>query len=723
MNTNTYQIMGMDCANCAKKLEKGVGRLEGIQTVQIDFATGKMHIEGNVLGDQLKQRVEALGYGMVAPDDQAVKVNAKKGGVVGFVAYLLGQDATRMALIGGGMILGVLLAMLVGLSAGIGNVLFVVSMGITAYPIAKSGVINLLINRDFNIDLLMTIAAIGAVIIGEYLEAATVIFLFAIGESLEGYAADRARDSIRSLMEIAPPQAVLLENGKESVVPVEILKVGDVIVVKPGDRIAMDGVIVSGSSEINQSTLTGESLPVFKEKGAEVFAGTINESGALEIQVTSLVEDNTINRIIQLVEAAQSVRAPSQRMIDQFARWYTPSIVVLALLIATIPPLVFGAPFWDTSSTHGWFYRALALLVIACPCALVISAPVTIISAITMGTRRGVLIKGGAHLEALAQVKAFAFDKTGTLTAGKPVVVDNRSDLCVAEDACEYCDDVLALAAAVEQRSSHPLAQAVVQAASARGVASVYAPAEDVALLPGKGVQGRVAERFITIGSHRLFDEEYNHSERIHQLANDAEAQGQTTMLLRDDDKVLGYIAFSDAVREESKAVVAEVKALGGITVMLTGDHQRVAENVGANVGVDEVRSELLPADKVDAVKALLLQHKSVAMVGDGVNDAPALATATVGIAMGDVGSAQAMETADLVLVGDDLRQLPFAIKLARFARGIIRQNVLLSLAVKVAFMLLAIFGAATLWMAILADVGMSLLVTLNGMRPLRFNR
>jgi Cd2+/Zn2+-exporting ATPase len=339
-----------------------------------------------------------------------------------------------------------------------------------------------------------------------------------------------------------------------------------------------------------------------------------------------------------------------------------------------------------------------------------------------MGTRHGILIKGGAHLEALAQVKAFAFDKTGTLTAGKPVVVDSRTDACESDNGCEYCDDVLALAAAVEQRSTHPLAQAVVQAAEARGVASVYAAAEDVAILPGKGVQGRVDSRFITIGSHRLFDDEYAHSERLHELAIDAEAQGQTTMLLRDEDRVLGYIAFKDAIREESKAAVAAVKALGATTIMLTGDHQRVAETVGVDVGVDMVKAGLLPEDKVAAVKDLLGQHGQVAMVGDGVNDAPALATATVGIAMGDVGSAQAMETADLVLVGDDLRQLPFAIRLARFARGIIGQNVMLSLGVKVLFMVLALMGAATLWMAILADVGMSLLVTLNGMRPLRFS-
>ncbi len=720
MEDNTYCVVGMDCGTCAQKLEKGVNNLEGVQSVTVDFATSKIHIMGDVALDTLKKRVEALGYKLT---DEPSNFEEPRGGIIGFWDFLSARFETRLALIGGGMIVLIVLATMIGLSSNIANPLFVLAMAITAYPIARSGLNNLFINHDFNINLLMTIAAVGAVIIGEYLESATVIFLFAVGEALEGYTTERARNSIRSLMTLAPAQAIRLKDGEETVVPVENLIVGDVILVKPGERVAMDGLVVAGNSDVNQAPITGESLPVLKQVGAEVFAGSINGAGALEVQVTRLAADNTLSRIIQLVEEAQSVRAPSQRLIDQFARWYTPLVVGIALLVATLPPLLFGGPFWDTSTTHGWLYRALALLVISCPCALVISAPVTIISAITTGARQGVLIKGGAHLEALAGVQAFAFDKTGTLTRGEPTVIANVSDECTNDERCVACDDVLALAAALERRSTHPLARAVVHAAQERGLDRVYTPAEEVEMLVGMGLRGKVGERQITIGSHRFFDTQYPHSPALHEQINGIEAQGQTTMLLHDDERVRGYIAFSDAVRPESLQTIADLKQLGTTTIMLTGDNESVAESVGRSVGVDDIRAGLLPEDKVDAVRGLTTTYRSVAMVGDGINDAPALATATVGIAMGGAGSAQALETADLVLMSDDLCQLPFVLRLARFTRRLIAQNVAFSLAVKAAFMILAVLGLATLWMAILADVGMSLLVTLNGMRPLGFKR
>src|SRR5690606_1866810 len=463
-------------------------------------------------------------------------------------------------------------AALLGANETLVNLIYVVATLVALYPVAVSGVRALWINRDFNINLLMTIAAVGAILIDETLEAATVVFLFAIGEALEGYTTDRARQSIRSLMTLAPARAILLQDGREIDVPVESLVAGDVILVKPGERIPMDGKVLRGESGVDQSPVTGESIPVQKSRDDEVFAGTINGSGALEISVTRLAADNTIQRIIRLVEEAQSVRAPSQRLIDQFARVYTPAVVLIAAFVAVVPPLLFNAPFYDLADgTHGWLYRALSLLVIACPCALVISTPVTVISAITAAARRGVLIKGGAHLEMLGRVRAFAFDKAGTLTRGKPTVTAVRAIDCETGSACELCDDVLALASAVERRSAHPLAQAVVDAAHMRGLSDVYAPAEAVESLAGRGIQGQLRDKVITVGSHSLFDAEHPHSPQFCQLVQEVEANGQTAMLLCDGDRVRGYIAVADAVRPESAEVVASLRDLGQHTVMLTG--------------------------------------------------------------------------------------------------------------------------------------------------------
>jgi Zn2+/Cd2+-exporting ATPase len=717
MASKTYIVTGMDCADCARSVERGVKRLESVNTVRVDFGTSKMHVDGEVTQEVLRQRVEKLGYGLA--DETALKSEKKsRGGVIGFWDYLNSRRETRLALGGGFLALIGFVASLLGLPENISALVFIAAMAITAYPIARSGISTLLVNREFNINLLMTIAAIGAVIINEPFEAATVIFLFAIGEALEGYTADRARDSLRSLMELAPAQAHV--DGQ--VIPVELLRVNDVILVKPGERIPMDGVIVEGESDVNQAPITGESIPVQKGKDADVFAGTINGSGALKISVTHLAADNTLSRIIRMVEEAQSVRAPSQRAVDQFARIYTPAVVVIAVLVALVPPLLFNAPFYNMADGgHGWLYRALSLLVIACPCALVISAPVTVISAITAAARRGVLFKGGAHLEALGQVKAFAFDKTGTLTYGNPVVTTARSIDCATGESCAYCDDVLALAAAVESSSAHPLAKAVVGAAQERGLQMAYPHAESVEMLAGQGVRGTVTGKPVTVGSHALFDSQYPHTPEFCSLVKDAEAHGQTTMLLADGERVRGFIGVADAVREDSAKAIEELKALGLETTMLTGDNPTVASAVGQQVHVDDVRAGLLPADKVDAVKELRAKYGSVAMVGDGVNDTPALAAATVGIAMGGAGSAQALETADVALMGDDIKQLPFAVRLSRFARSLIQQNMGISFGVKVLFLILAVFFDTSLWLAIFADVGVSLIVTLNGMRPLRF--
>ncbi|MBE2195882.1 MAG: cadmium-translocating P-type ATPase [Anaerolinea sp.] len=722
MSTQTYTIGGMDCAHCAQEVESGVEKLQGVNSVRVEFATCKMILDGDVSFETLKQRVESLGKTVTPYQEQAAGAVSSRGGLIGFWDYLLARRETRLALIGGGIVMiTAILGLLLRLPESTMGIAYSAGMLITLYPILKSGINSLRINREFNINLLMSIAAVGAILIGEYLESATVIFLFAVGESLEGYTADRARNSIRSLIALKPRTALRLRNRHEEQISVDDLAVGEIILVKPGENIPMDGVVRMGASGVNQAPITGESVPIAKTPGAEVFAGSINGEGTLQIEVTRLAQDNTLSRIIKLVEEAQNVRAPSQRLIDQFARYYTPAVTVLAALVAFLPPLLFGAPFYDTAAGHGWLYRALSMLVIACPCALVISAPVTVISAITAAARRGILIKGGAHLEALGMARAFAFDKTGTLTQGKPTVTGYRAADCTTEDGCERCDEILALATAVERRAAHPLAQAVVSAAESRHLEGVYAPAESVEMLAGRGVRGRVEGKEITVGSHPLFDQEHPHPVTLCRDVQAAEAQGQTTMMLAEGGEVKGFIALADTLRADSPQVIHDLNAMNIATVMLTGDNLTAAKAIGAQAGVRDVRAGLLPADKVEAVKELLKQHGNVVMVGDGINDTPALAAATVGIAMGGAGSPQALETADVALMADDLGALPYAVRLSRFARGLIRQNVGFSFTLKAGFLVLALLGATSLWAAVFADVGMSLMVTLNGMRPLSY--
>lgn len=718
--TSIYHVEGMDCANCAREVEASVERLTGVQSVVVDFVSGQMHLRGSVPFAQLAARVALTGKRLVEPTAPAQPSAPARGGVTGFWAYLRRKSDTQLALVGAALVILTFVLTLAGLSSEVSRWLYSGGMLITLYPIARNGLGTLWATRQFNINLLMTIAAFGALALGEYLESATVIFLFAIGEALEGYTADRARDSIRGLVALKPTVATRVLGILQETVPVDQLAVGERVLVRPGDQIPVDGQVVSGASSVNQAPITGESLPVSKMAGDEVFAGSINGEGALTVNVTRLAADNTLSRIINLVEQAASNRARSQRLIDRFASIYTPAVTVLAALVAFLPPLLLNAPFYDTPTEHGWLYRAISMLVIACPCALVISTPVTVISAITAAARRGVLIKGGVHLEALGTIKVVAFDKTGTLTYGRPVLAQVHSADCTGAEACPACDDLLALANAVEAQTAHPLARAITQAAETRALSTVYPPAEAVELLPGRGVRGQVNHQQITLGSHRFFDESLPHSPELCHLIQAAEAQGQTTLLVAENDRVRGFLSLTDAVRPVSQQVVSELTAQGITTVMLTGDHAAAATHVAGQVGVHDVRASLLPADKLAAIHSLRQQIGPVAMVGDGVNDTPALAAATVGIAMGAAGSPQALETADVALMADDLTQLPFALRLARFARHLITQNVLLSFGVKAVFLVLAFFGLTSLWVAILADVGMSLLVTLNGMRPLR---
>jgi Cd2+/Zn2+-exporting ATPase len=704
-----YTVTGMDCAHCAETLQNGISRLDGVNAAKVDFVGGKLVVEGDINLATLQQRAGSLGnYTLTPPDAPTTSEEPLRGDLIGFGLYLLRETPTRFALTGGAFtLIGVLLASLGLLQAPYTTLTYIVATAIAAYPIARSGVNNLFINRNFNLNLLMTIAAVGAVVIGETVEAAVVIFLYAVGEALEGFTADRARQSIRSLADVAPATAVR-RNGEILIeVPVESLVVGDVILVRPSERIPMDGEIVSGQTSVNQAAITGESMPVARSVGDGVYAGSLNGDGAVDVRVTQVVADNTLNRMIQLVEQAQSVRAPSQRRIDQFAAYYTPAMTIAALLVATVPPLVFGAPFLETDTGHGWLYRALAMLMIACPCSLVISTPVTVVSAITTAARRGVLIKGGLHLETLGRVTAVAFDKTGTLTHGEPTVTSYHA---LHGDA----NAVLNVAAAVEQASTHPLARAIVTAATESG------HAQGVVNMAGDGVRGVVNGQRVIVGSHRYFDAHLPHDKTVCEQVAEAERNGQTTVLVAQDEQVTGVISVADTVRENSREVVDTLHTLGLSTHMLTGDNATVAEIVGGQVGVSAIHAELLPQHKSDWVRERA-EVERVAMVGDGVNDTPALAAASVGIAMGGAGSAQAIETADIVLMADDISALPFTVRLSRFADRLIRQNIVLSVGVKLAFTVLAVAGLTSLWGAIFADVGMLVLVTLNGMRPLRF--
>jgi len=724
----TFKIQGMDCAGCARTVESGVAQLPGVESCELNATTERLRVRGSVAAAVVAERVRALGYEALAAETAAPSAPAPAPSLISF---LWGRGETRLALLGALLVLpGAVLHEIFGWELLWVDLLALVALVVAGLPVARAAWRSLTVSRELTINGLMTIAAVGAVVIGAYVEAGMVMVLFAIGEALEGYSTSRARHAIRSLMALAPETAARLLGGREERVPVAALAVGDVILVRPGERIAMDGTVLAGLSSVNQAPITGESRPVDKAPGAELFAGSINGEGALEVAVSRPASDSTISRMIRLVQEAQERRAPAQRMVDQFARWYTPAVVVIALLTAVLPSLLFGQPFWNpTPDEFGWLYRGLALLVVACPCALVISTPVSVISALSAAARGGVLIKGGAALEALGRVRAVAFDKTGTLTAGRPAVVAVRPVGCDGPGDggvghCAACDEVLALAYAVERRSEHPLAFAIMAAAEARGLAGALPAAEQVVALPGRGVSGLVGGRHVSVGSHRHFDETVPHTVADCGAAERDAGKGRTPLLVSVDGRYVGTISVADAVRPSSRAAVARLRSLGVRAVaMLTGDHRDTARAIAAEVGVDDVRAELLPEGKVAAVATLERTFGPVAMVGDGINDAPALATAAVGVAIGGAhgGTTQAMETADVTLMSDDLRRLPFALRLSRAALRTIGINVALSIGIKLLFLVAVLLGYGTMWMAVLADMGTSLLVTLYGLRLLRF--
>jgi len=581
------------------------------------------------------------------------------------------------------------------------QILFLAVVLISGHSLIKEGLFSVW-KRRLDINFLISIAAAGAFLIGHGEEGAAVIFLFYIAEFLEDYATERARKSVASLLKLAPEMATIRKNATEVRVHVHEVKVGDILVVKPGDKIPLDGIVIKGSSSVNQAPITGESMPVPKVKGDYVFAGTINGEGYLEIKVTKKSDETILSKIVKIVEEAQKEKSKTEAFIDRFAKYYTPSVVILAFLTMTFPPLVFGLEFSE------WFYRALVLLVVSCPCALAISTPVSIVSGLTSAAKNGVLIKGGSYLEEIKNVKVIVFDKTGTLTEGKPEVID-----VIALN--EYSEkDVLQIGASLESRSTHPLAEAIIEKAKEENV-----KLKDVRAfksIAGKGLKGRIEGKRFYVGSKSFFKE--LGIEFPDKLLGDIEEEGKTAVLIGNEKHVIGIIALMDKIREASYSLIKELKAKGITTIMLTGDNEKVARVIAERLKIDAYYAELLPEDKVEVINELLKKHEHIVMIGDGVNDAPALAKAHVGIAMGAIGSDVAIETSDIALMHDDLTKVNYLINLSKKTMSVVKQNVLVSILIKGSFAILAFPGIITLWLAVaVGDMGLSLAVILNALR------
>ncbi|WP_342543547.1 heavy metal translocating P-type ATPase [Paenisporosarcina sp. FSL H8-0542] len=694
---NVYRLQGLSCTNCAAKFEKNLRDIETVNDVQLNFGASKLTVLGNASIEEL-EKAGAFDGIKVVPANQKVQekresIWKKRENQRTFISALL-------------LLLGYISSVIYDEESNQTIFIFGLSILIGGYNLIKVGLVNLT-KLQFDMKTLMTIAVIGAAIIGEWGEGAVVVFLFAISEALESYSMDKARQSIRTLMDIAPNTAIIKRGKNEFDVAVEDIQIGDVMILKPGQKIAMDGEVILGQSSINQASITGESVPVHKMIGDEVYAGTLNEEGSLEVRVTKRVEDTTIAKIIHLVEEAQAEKAPSQQFVDKFAKYYTPAIMLISLLVAVFPPLFLGGDWSE------WIYRGLAVLVVGCPCALVVSTPVAIVTAIGNAARNGVLIKGGIHLEEAGRLKVVAFDKTGTLTKGTPEVtsVVSLSEMNISE--------ILQLSASIEKFSQHPLASAIMKEAEKQKIELV--PVVDFQSITGKGAKATIDDQVIYIGSPNLFRETHSILSTIEAQVKALQMDGKTVMLLGTEYELKGLIAVADQVRENSLNVIKKLHKLGiQKTIMLTGDNQATGSAIGKQLELTDVRAELMPQDKLSVIKSLREEHGKVAMVGDGVNDAPALASATVGIAMGGAGTDTALETADIALMADDLEKLPYTIALSRKTLNIIYQNVAFAFGLKVLALVLIIPGWLTLWMAIFADMGATLIVVLNSLRLIR---
>lgn len=727
LTERTYVIRGMDCAEEVEALKGTVGQLEGVRNLTFNLLNGTLTVEADqsLADPTILDAVRRAGLVAVPTADSP----ASEGGLpaetlwerrgrlmmcilsgvmlaAGFVAHAIGHESLLAAVTSARDASGSLpaAAIVFYLSA-------VVLGGWHLVPKAAASLSSL--RPDMN--LLMTIAVLGAAGIGEWFEAATVAFLFALALLMESWSITRARHAIRALTHLSPPVAhqVCPRDGDIMQVPVADVPIDAIILVRPGERIPLDGVLTEGRTTVNQAPITGESSPVDKNIGDEVLAGTINHDGAISVRVTKLAANTTLARIIRMVEEAQGRRAPVEQWVDRFARYYTPAMIVLAVVIAVIPPLLFDGQ-WAK-----WFYEALIMLVIACPCALVISTPVGIIAGLTAAARKGVLIKGGVFLEMAARLRALALDKTGTLTYGEPEVQT------IVPFPPYSSADILAIAAALEASSLHPMARAIRRKAAAStahdGGAVRAEPVKDFQSVPGKGATGRIGAKAFWIGSHRLMHEKADETPAIHATAERLEDAGHSVLAVGCDREICGLISVTDRLREPAAQVIADLRSLGiRRLVMLTGDNEGTAAAVAAAAGVDSYHAELLPEDKMKLVHTLTQDYRYVGMVGDGVNDAPAMAAASLAVAMGAAGSDAAIETADVALMTDDLTRLPWLISHARRTLSTIRANVFFALGLKAAVMILAIAGMASLWMAIAADMGASLIVVFWSLRLLR---
>jgi Zn2+/Cd2+-exporting ATPase len=694
------RVEGMDCASCATTVEKQVRLLPGVHHAAVNFAAGRLdaeHDPGLVLAD-IEKAVTDAGYGVAKAQETERPPFWRTPRAISVFASAM--------LFGLGLALGLAGAPEV---ARVGAYLAaIVTGGLPIFRAALAG----LRARHLDMNVLMSVATVGAVGIGQWAEAASVVVLFAAGNALQVYAIDRTRGAVRALANLASEEVLVRKEGAERLVVAGEVAVGETVVVRPGERLAVDGEVIEGRTTVDESPVTGESTPVEKEPGDSVYSGSLNGSGGLLIRALREAGDSTLQRITRLVEEAQATRAPAEQFVDRFSRVYTPVVVAVAVVLAVVPPLL-GAAFGE------WFYRALALLIIACPCALVISTPVTVVSGIGTASRRGILIKGGAALEAAGRLKALAFDKTGTLTEGRPILsrvvpLDGRGE-----------GGALSLAAALERRSEHPLAHAILSAAIGPAADGSGLPqVEDFRSIAGRGAEGVVGGRRYLVGSPRLFEERGVALDPAARALAEVGEAGETPVVLGDErDGPLAVFGLADSPRPEARATLEALRAAGiGEFVMLTGDAEAPARRVADELGISYM-ARLLPEQKVEAMRELVDKHGDAGMVGDGVNDAPALAASSVGFAMGAAGTDVALETADVALMQDDLPKLAEAVGLSRAAEGIIKQNVAVSIAIKGVFVLLAPFGLVALWLAVLADMGTSIAVTLNGLRLFRRGR
>lgn len=697
----TFHVNGMDCADEIAAIERAVKPVPGVSGVRANLMASTVTIfhDGKAQSSTLIAAINSSG----------VKVKTDESSGSGKTLLL-----PKLLVISAGLFtgLGILAQWSVfknGLLPDLAFLVAIVSGGWLIVPKAFRSLRTL----SFDMNVLMTVAVIGAVAIGEHAEGAAVVFLFALSELLESWSVGRARRAIEALMQLAPDTALVKRGDAIQEVPASDVTPGETIVVKSGQRVPLDGVVSSGESAIDQAPITGESIPVEKKTGDTVFAGTINGPGSIEVKTTKAASDTTLSRIIKMVGEAQQQKAPAQRFVDTFAKYYTPTVMILALAVGLIPPLLFGAAWMD------WIYRALVLLVIACPCALVISTPVSIVSGLTSMARRGVLIKGGAYLEALGRLRALAVDKTGTITEGRPRVLEVLpfDEKSVAE--------IVGIAAAIDTHSTHPLAQAVLHYAEESGV--TFASAQNYQSKTGRGAEATIGDHHYFVGNHRLAHELGVCSEKLESLLSKIEADAKSVVIVGHSPhagckgEVLGVLTVGDAIRPNAAEAVQLLHQAGiRKVVMLSGDNSRTANAIAKQAGIDEAHGDLLPEDKIAAIKRLAAQFGSVGMIGDGVNDAPALAAANVGIAMGTAGTDTAIETADVALMKDDLLMVSRAVRLGHRTLGVIRFNIALAIGIKAIFLVLALLGHTSLWFAVLADTGATLIVIANALRLLR---